>query len=130
MIHGAQNLNFIFSIGSSGHKLEDMRAEYTDFFRVGLYKRISFLSAVNSRRLIIEPVRGIVDYEGDAVERVVEITSGHPYFIQLLCHELFAKAQRKDNWHITLNDIEDVLPDVIERGTVDLQICLGCGFKR
>lgn len=121
MIHGAQNLNFIFSIGSSGHKLEDMRAEYTDFFRVGLYKRISFLSSANSRRLITEPVQGIMDYEDDAVERVVKITSGHPYFIQLLCHELFAKAQRKDDWHITLDDIEEVLPDVIERGTVNLK---------
>ncbi len=121
MIHGAQNLNFIFSIGSSGHKLEDMRAEYTDFFRVGLYKRISFLSTENSRRLITEPVQGIMDYKDEAVERVVEITSGHPYFIQLLCHELFAKAQRKDDWHIILDDIEEVMPDVIERGTVNLK---------
>lgn len=121
MIHGAQNLNFIFSIGSSGHKLEDMRAEYTDFFRVGLYKRISFLDVENSRQLITEPVKGIMDYDDKAVERVVEITSGHPYFIQLLCHELFAAAQRKDNWHITLADIEEVMPDVIERGTVNLK---------
>ena len=57
MIHGAKKLNFIFSIGSSGHKLEDMRAEYTNFFRVGLYKRISFLNEENSRRLIVEPVQ-------------------------------------------------------------------------
>ena len=121
MVHGAERLNFIFSIGSSGHKLEDMRAEYTDFFRVGLYKRISFLSPPDARRLIAEPVRGIMDYEEDAIDRIVEITSGHPYFIQLLCHELFARAQRMDDWHIDLMDVEEVLPDVIERGTVNLK---------
>ena len=121
MVHGAEKLNFIFSIGSSGHKLEDMRAEYTDFFRASLYKRISFLDAANSRRLIIEPVREIMAYEDQAVERIIEVTSGHPYFTQLLCHELFARAQRTDDWLINLSDVEEVLPDVIERGTVNLK---------
>ena len=49
------------------------------------------------------------------------MTSGHPYFIQLICHELFAGAQRKDDWEIGLEEIEEVLPDVIERGTVNLK---------
>ena len=37
-------LNFIFSIGSSGDKLENMQAAYTDFFKSALYRKISFLT--------------------------------------------------------------------------------------
>jgi hypothetical protein len=37
------NLNFIFSIGSSGHKLENMQASYTEFFKTALYRKISLL---------------------------------------------------------------------------------------
>ena len=55
------------------------------------------------------------------MDRIVELTSGHPYFTQLICHELFARAQRKDDWEIDLEEIEEVLPDVIERGTVNLK---------
>ncbi len=121
MVHGAERLNFIFSIGSSGHRLEHMRSEYTDFFRVSLYKRISFLDKEDARQLIVRPVQGMMTYSDPAVDRILEITSGHPYFIQLLCHELFAKAQRTGDWQIDREDVRKILPDVIERGTVNLK---------
>ncbi|MGD1997260.1 MAG: tetratricopeptide repeat protein, partial [Anaerolineae bacterium] len=121
MMHGAERVNFIFSIGSSGHKLEHMRAEYTDFFRPALYKKISFLDLEQGRRLIVEPVRGIMEYQPDAVDQILGMTSGHPYFTQLMCHELFALAQQTQDWTIRLDDVERILPDVIERGTVNLK---------
>jgi photosystem II stability/assembly factor-like uncharacterized protein/tetratricopeptide (TPR) repeat protein len=121
MMHGAERVNFIFSIGSSGHKLEHMQADYTEFFRVALYRKISFLEPDQARKLIVEPVRDLMTYEEDAVERIVALTSGHPYFTQLTCHELFAQAQRTDDWHVGLDDVEAILPDVIERGTVNLK---------
>ena len=121
MMHGAERLNFIFSIGSSGHKLEHMRADYTDFFRPALYKKIRFLEPEETRRLIIEPVQGIIKYEPAAVEHIITITSGHPYFTQLVCHELFAQCQRTDDWRVGVDEVEAALPDVIERGTVNLK---------
>ena len=45
-------LNFIFSIGSSGRKLENMQASYTDFFKTALYRKISFLSKDDCQQLI------------------------------------------------------------------------------
>ena len=75
-----EELNFIFSIGSSGDKLENMQASYTDFFKSALYRKISFLTSDDSQRLIIKPVEGLIKYEKKAVGRISEITSGHPYF--------------------------------------------------
>lgn len=118
---GQPNLNFIFSIGSSGRKLENMQAAYTDFFKTALYKKISFLSEEQTHNLVMRPVAGIIEYERGAVDRIYRITSGHPYFTQLTCHELFARCQRTDQRKIAVADVESVLDDVVERGTVNLK---------
>lgn len=118
---GYANLNFIFSIGSSGRKLENMQAAYTEFFKSALYKKISFLNEEQTRHLITRPVEGLLRYDDKAVERIFSLASGHPYFTQLTCHELFARCQRTEQRHIAIEDVEAVLDDVIERGTVNLK---------
>ena len=119
---GREGLNFIYSIGSSGHKLENMQASYTEFFKTALYKKISFLERQEAIRLITLPVQGILDYAPEAAERIVRITSGHPYFTQLLCHELFSLCQKTGAHRIAEADVEGILEDVVERGTVNLKV--------
>jgi hypothetical protein len=114
-------LNFIFSIGSSGRKLENMQASYTEFFKVALYKKISFLTREQTHRLVSESVKGILEYDRRAVEKIFEITFGHPYFTQLICHELFSLCQKTGQRRLSLQDVESILDDVIERGTVNLK---------
>jgi tetratricopeptide (TPR) repeat protein len=121
LMHAPGPLAFIFSIGSSGRKLEHMQASYTDFFRIALYKKISFLKKEEATRLITQPVAGVIEYTSQAVENIFNITSGHPYFTQLLCHELFGYCQKTGKRRIALKDIEAVLDDVVERGTVNLK---------
>jgi tetratricopeptide (TPR) repeat protein/WD40 repeat protein len=118
---GLEGLNFIFSIGSSGRKLENMQASYTQFFKAALYKKISFLSKDQSANLITRPVEGVLEYTSQAVDRIYDITSGHPYFTQLICHELFSVCQQTEILLIQEKDVEAVLEDVVERGTVNLK---------
>ena len=118
---GFEGLNFIFSIGSSGRKLENMRAAYTAFFKTALYKEISFLGQENTSALITQPAIGILEYDRKAVDRIYQITSGHPYFTQLICHELFSRYQRSGASQIAEENVEAVLDDVVERGTVNLK---------
>ena len=116
-----RGLNFIFSIGSSGRKLENMQAAYTSFFKQALYRKISFLDEQDARELIAKPVEGVMQYDLDAVDLIYEITSGHPYFIQLICHELFSVCQKTNDWQVSKADVEGILDAVIERGTVNLK---------
>jgi tetratricopeptide (TPR) repeat protein len=118
---GIEGLNFIFSIGSSGRKLENMQASYTEFFKAALYKEISFLKAEDTHRLITQPVSGLLHYEQAAIDRITAINSGHPYFRQLICHELFSHHQETGAREIREADVEAVLGDVVERGTVNLK---------
>ena len=118
---GQEGLNFIFSIGSSGRKLENMQASYTEFFKTALYKEISFLGREDTLGLITKPVHGILEYDRRAVNRIYQIASGHPYFTQLICHELFSQCQKTGETSIRQDDVEIVLDDVVERGTVNLK---------
>ncbi len=118
---GQEGLNFIFSIGSSGRKLENMQAAYTEFFKTALYKKISFLSKEQTHNLVTRPVEGLLEYDPQAVERIFQIASGHPYFTQLTCHELFSLCQKTGGLQIREAEVEAVLDDVVERGTVNLK---------
>ncbi len=114
-------INFIFSIGSSGRKLENMQAAYTEFFKTALYKKISFLTREQCEKLVRQPVEGILQIEPSVTGRIFDITSGHPYFTQLCCHELFSLCQRTGQLTISHADVESILDDVVERGTVNLK---------
>ena len=118
---GNGGLNFIFSIGSSGRKLENMQAAYTEFFKTALYKKISFLNEDQTRNLITRPIENIIEYDKRAVTRIYQLAGGHPYFTQLTCHELFAKCQQSEERIIKEADVEAILDDVVERGTVNLK---------
>jgi basic membrane protein A len=118
---GREGLNFIFSIGSSGRKLENMQASYTEFFKAALYKKVSFLGQQEAYNLITGPVEGVLEYRTEAVQAIYEITSGHPYFTQLVCHELFALCQRTAQRTVSAADVSGVLDEVVERGTVNLK---------
>jgi tetratricopeptide (TPR) repeat protein len=116
-----ETLNFIFSIGSSGRKLENMQASYTDFFKTALYRKISFLSKDDCQQLIARPVEGVLAYDPQAIERIYTLTGGHPYFAQLVCHELFSLCQKTGKRSLSEGDVDAILDDVIERGTVNLK---------
>ena len=118
---GREEMSFIFSIGSSGRKLENMQAAYTEFFKTALYKKISFLSEDQTRGLITHTVEGVLEYDRAAIKHIYELASGHPYFTQLTCHEIFARCQRTDQRRVKDEDVNAILDDVVERGTVNLK---------
>ncbi len=112
------SLNFIFCVGE---RLELMRSQYAMLFNVALYKEISFLDRRAAESLIVQPTQGLYGYQPEAIDRIIEITSGHAYFMQLLCHSLFARWQRENKPSIAVEDVEAVVSEVVERGAANLK---------
>lgn len=53
--------------------------------------RISYLSPAETRQLVAQPVGDFaLRYETAAVDRVIALTRGHPFLVQLLCAEIVA----------------------------------------
>lgn len=111
-------LNFLFV---SSVKLETMRREFSDVFQTALYHEISFLDPDAAFRLIAEPVAGLVQYDVDALARILALTSGHPYYIQITCHSLFARWSRARTPTITSADVDQVLADTTEAAVANLK---------
>jgi hypothetical protein len=108
-------LDFLFS---GTHKLEELGAEYWSIlFNIAAYKRITFLDAAEVHRLTTEPVALYgMEYDPLAVERIIQVTAGHPYFTQVVCHEMVAYHNEAQRNYLTVTCVDHVLERIIERG--------------
>ena len=111
-------LSFLFSLGSG---LEQMSKEYSLLFSVALYKKISFLDRDSAVALARRPVEGLYELEPDAIDRILEITCGQPYFTQLVCHSLFNRWQHHRTERIAREDVDAVIDEAVERGLAVLK---------
>ena len=98
-----------------------MEKTYALLFNVALYKKISFLEPGAAEALITEPVRDLYQLEPAAVERILEVTSNHPYYTQLICHGLFNRWQQNQASPLTVADVEASLDEAVERGLAVLK---------
>lgn len=82
---------------------------------------IGYLQAEETRQLVEEPVRDFaLRYQPQATQRVVALTRGHPFLVQLLCAEVVAlkneqpPAQRR---LATAADVETAVAPALQHGS-------------
>jgi hypothetical protein len=118
MQHGEQ-LAFIFA---GTHRIEEMIGDYWSvLFNSSIYRRIGFLEEDAARRLITEPVKeqGML-YDDLAVQEIVRLTAGHPYFTQLLCHILVNRCNDDERNYVTIQSVREALDELLELGRTHL----------
>ena len=75
------------------HQLNELNPVYwSAFFNAALHQRIGCLQEAAARELITRPIAGQLIYDDLALDRMLRLTGGHPYFLQLLCHTLVEQA--------------------------------------
>ena len=108
--HLMQHYDWLSFILVGSYKLEELDAKYWKEFTGTMYHTISFLDGESARDLIEKPAAKFsVKYTPEAVQRLLELSGNHPYFLQSLCRFAYANgASRKE---ITRDDVEmSVLP--------------------
>jgi len=108
-------VDFIFA---GTHKLEELGSDYWSvLFNIAIYKRITFLSPADVRRLITAPVAQYgLEYDPLALDAIAMLSAGHPYFTQLLLHELVVYHNESQRSYLTTADVEQAMGRVLERG--------------
>jgi hypothetical protein len=108
-------LDFLFS---GTHKLEELGSAYWSIlFNIAAYKRITFLDPAEVCRLVTEPVEAHgLEYDPLAIDRIYQVTAGHPYFVQVVCHEMVAFHNEEERNYMTVTCVDTVLERIIERG--------------
>ncbi|HEY7346716.1 MAG TPA: hypothetical protein VH599_00260 [Ktedonobacterales bacterium] len=115
-IQEARHIDFILA---GTMRLEDIvRQHEAALFGIGPTHILRSLDDQNARRLIREPVRDQnVNYDDDAVDLIIALSSSYPYYVQLLCSVLFNYLNDRQKQRATRADIERVLPVVLEEGS-------------
>lgn len=118
LIQHHEQLDFILSLGSA---IEGLKQESSNLFNIGLCKNISFLSIDATTDLITRPVTEYYQVDPAAIEHIRGLTSGHPYYTQLICHCIFNAWQQQQAPVVTAQDVDGILDEVVERGMAVLK---------
>jgi TolB protein len=78
------------------------------------------LSSEEATRLITWPAHGILTYDYGVARRMIEITSGHPYFLQLLCRDVFERCASA-GW-VNQRDVDYVVDALVQREIADFRL--------
>jgi hypothetical protein len=83
---------------------------------------LGYLQEAEARQLIEEPIKHFtLRYQTTASQRVIDITRGHPFLVQLLCAEIIALKNEQDpniRRLATLTDVESAIPAALEHGSL------------
>jgi hypothetical protein len=115
MQHG-EGLSFIF-VGT--RRLEEMSTDYWSvLFNIALYWQVGYLSLASAERLICAPVSPHLVYDDLAIDKIIRVTAGHPYFLQLVCYTLVNQANRQRQGYVTISDVNAALEEMLRLGEV------------
>jgi hypothetical protein len=128
LMQHSENVAFIFA---GTHRLEELTADYWSIlFNIALYKRVGFLDLEAAQRLIVEPVQSYdLLYDDLAIDKMLRVTAGHPYFLQLLCHALVNLHNRERLNYITIQDVNHTLEEIVGLGEAHLAFLWGESTK-
>ena len=81
-------------------------------------ERVTYLKPADARRLIDEPIRiggrqGESRYREQAIERILDLTAGSPFYIQIICNRLVEYMNVKHAGLVTEADVEQVKNELI-----------------
>lgn len=105
------SLLFIFA---GTHRLQEMTHDYWNIlFSIALNREISFLGAEDTRRLIVEPVQGYLEYDDLTIEKIIRVTHCQPYLVQLICWQIVNYLNSQKRNYATINDLNQALDQTL-----------------
>lgn len=112
LVQHHKRLSILFS---DTNKIEEMNLNHwSSLFDGASSYQVGLLDMIDASRLITQPVASYFQYEPLAIEKIFKATSGHPYFVQLLCHEVVNYRNKTKKNYITCIDINYVINSLIE----------------
>jgi hypothetical protein len=117
IINLQEKLFIILFVGRRESSLEFIQSLFRKVGKLP-HKELGLLDKCNTIKLVTEIPREATNYkyDPDAIEAIWELSGGHPYYTQLLCHNLFQQARNKGKWDVTYQDVQGVINKSLEEG--------------
>jgi len=111
LLHGHADLSAILT---GTRRLKRLREEYwSALFGFGYRIEVGPLALEDARKLVTQPVDGLLVFVPQARDRVVELCAQHPFLIQSLCSRIFDYAAESGERTITLRAVEEAANEMI-----------------
>jgi tetratricopeptide (TPR) repeat protein len=110
----------LFSVVLAGQDvMPRFKLRFPNEFGITQDERISYLSPGDAMKLIDEPIRiggksGKSRYRERAIERIIALTAGSPFYIQIICSRLVEYMNLKRFQLVTEADIDQVRSELIQ----------------
>lgn len=112
--------SFVF-LFSGVHTLNEMgtntKINWASYFVNVQVLKVTFLKAEEARTLITQPTHYVLEYEvfGDeVVDKIIEVTNGHPFLIQALCSALIDNLNMEKRNKVQQEDVTVAIDEVVE----------------
>lgn len=102
--------SFIFA---GTRALEKIEPFWALLFDSALYRKISRLKKEDALALMKKPVLGLIHYDTEAREEIIRLTRCNPYLLQLMLQNLVDRVNKKVNYRITLEDVQEIVSDLM-----------------
>lgn len=66
-------------------------------------------SREDCKRLVVEPVRGSIEYQSNCVDEILDYCRGNPFYMHLLCAEVFARCANEQRTYVSESDLLHIL---------------------
>jgi tetratricopeptide (TPR) repeat protein len=117
LISNYPQIGFILVVGRKAEELSE--SFFASILKDSLTKRIGRLSREEVTQLINESTADSMRFDKTAVARVYQLTAGHPFCAQVLCHCIWSRFSRERTpgpWRVTRSHVDAALPEAIELG--------------
>jgi hypothetical protein len=110
--------NFFNAVLVGQDVMSKFKQRFPNEFGTTQDERVTYLRREDVIRLIDEPIRiggrsGESRYREKAIDRILELTAGSPFYIQILCNRLVEYMNRKRASLVTEADVEQVKDELI-----------------
>ena len=110
--------NFFHAVLVGQDVMPKFKARFPNEFGTTQDERVTYLKPDDARRLIDEPIRiggrqGDSRYREQAIDRILNLTAGSPFYIQIICNRLVEYMNVKHAGLVTEADVEQIKNELI-----------------
>ena len=110
--------NYFSAVLVGQDMMPNFKLRFPNEFGTTQDERVTYLKEEDARKLIDEPIRiggiqGESRYREQAIERILDLTAGSPFYIQILCSRLVEHMNAKHTPQVTEAHIEQVKEELI-----------------
>ncbi|MFY9224536.1 MAG: two-component regulator propeller domain-containing protein [Blastocatellia bacterium] len=112
LIDNHDRLSFVFT---GSRRLEERERKYwREFLRHSLFRKVTFLSERDSKRLISEPVKDKIVFGRGVQDAIYRLTSGQPFYTQYICQSIVDYLNEAKRNYLLKSDLSQVIDEIVD----------------